>query len=150
MTEPTGPLSRKAPPAMRLFGRTHVVADTGCWVYVASPRPDGYAQIGIDRKRVYVHRLAWELLRGPIPAGMELDHLCRNRLCVNPNHLEPVTHRENTLRGETLARANAAKTVCPQGHEYALVGYLDQGRRRCRICRRAYERRLAARAAVAA
>jgi len=89
------------------------------------------------------HRVAWLLLRGPITAGMELDHTCRNRACVNPAHLEPVTHAEN------MRRASEAQTTCKRGHAYTPeTTVIDRhGHRSCRICRRraqhAYEARKA-------
>ena len=72
---------------------------TDCWEWTAGKKKDGYAFLGIGRGNVYGHRFSWELHHGPIPEGLELDHLCRNRGCVNPAHLEPVTRRTNVLRG---------------------------------------------------
>ncbi len=95
----------------------------------------GYATVyiggGRGAKKPYVHRYVYELLVGPIPDGFDIDHLCRVRNCVNPEHLEAVTHRENMLRGDTLAAANAAKTHCPKGH--ALDGRDTHGRY-CTTC----------------
>ena len=89
------------------------------------------------------HRLTYQWAKGPIPAGMELDHLCRNRRCVNPAHLEPVTHRENVRRGAGWAGVNAQKTHCGR-HGFPLI-VLPSGVRGCRECRRednrAYRRR---------
>ena len=93
-----------------------------------------------------VHRVAYEAAVGPIPEGLQLDHLCRNTLCTNPAHLEPVTCRENLLRGNTLQAANAAKTHCPYGHPYAgenlRVRRLKSGGlgRSCRECARVFGR----------
>lgn len=83
----------------------------------------------------YGHRVAYVSLMGPIPEGKELDHLCRVRNCVNPWHLEPVTHRENILRSPTHpAAVNARKTECVRGHSLA-DAYIDyKGGRRCRVC----------------
>lgn len=81
--------------------------------------------------------MSHELHKGPIPEGLVIDHLCRNRGCVNPDHLEAVTQRENILRGEGLAAANARKTHCPKGHPYSgenLYVVPSSGRRQCRIC----------------
>lgn len=89
---------------------------------------------------VYAHRHAYELLKNPIPQGKELDHLCRNRECVNPSHLEPVTHKENQRRGNGFSGRNAKKTHCPLGH--ALIegnltaAGIRRGRRECLICSR--------------
>jgi hypothetical protein len=90
-------------------------------------------------KVLLAHRVSYELVKGPIPEGLHLDHLCRTPLCVNPDHLEPVTHRENLLRGNTFAARNAAKTHCVQGHELTPDNlYLRKDRigRMCMTCRR--------------
>lgn len=108
-----------------------------CWVSTYSQRPDGYAlmQIG-KRKHCRVHRVAYEIINGPIPEPLVPDHLCRIPACWRPSHIEPVTVRENCLRSPTSPFAiNARKTHCPKGH--ALAGenlYLRPGRRRCRTC----------------
>ena len=91
------------------------------------------------------HTYAWELANGPIPAGLQLDHLCRVGLCVNPAHLEPVTGRVNTLRGTSPAAVNAAKTHCINGH--LLDGdnlYLEGSKRKCRTCMSARSRTMRA------
>ena len=98
-------------------------------------RGGGYARWG----NVYAHRAAYELFVGPIPSGYEIDHLCRVRDCVNPDHLEAVTRRENLLRGDTFAATHAAKTECPRGHPYDTI--TAQGARRCSICHAATQRR---------
>jgi hypothetical protein len=110
----------------------------GCWEWTASINEGGYGQIGMGRpqKMRKAHRVLYELLVGPIPAGLELDHLCRNRRCVRPSHLEPVTHQENMLRGNGAASANAAKTHCAKGHPFSRVSPSSR-RRLCDICERA-------------
>ena len=94
----------------------------GCWEWTASKNRDGYGKFSMGGGGwVGAHRAAYLLLVGPIPDGMELDHLCRSRSCVNPDHLEPVPHVENVRRGElgaTTAARQRAKTHCPRGHEY--------------------------------
>jgi hypothetical protein len=101
---------------------------------------NGYGRISRGGRRaayIPVHRAAWELAGGTIPAGLEIDHLCRNRLCCNPAHLEPVIHRVNVLRGEGLAARNAVKTHCPRGHPYNETNTrYSAGRRHCRTCAR--------------
>lgn len=102
---------------------------------------DGYGQLKVKRPdgregTERAHRVVYELMVGPIPEGMILDHLCRNRWCVRPDHLEPVTHRTNIFRGEGLAPANAAKTHCPQGHEYSPENTYAYNDGRVRMCRR--------------
>lgn len=99
---------------------------------------NGYWRITIEGQRVYAHRHAYEQANGPIPDGLVLDHLCRNRWCCNPDHLEPVTNEENIRRGESPPARNARKLLCPEGHEYDLQ---SDGTRRCSVCR--YRRRVA-------
>lgn len=88
------------------------------------------------------HRFAYRFLVGPIPEGLDLDHLCRNTLCVNPKHLEPVTKAENNYRGNSWSGRNTRKTHCPQGHPYDEANtYLWRGHRICRACSRERARR---------
>ena len=91
---------------------------------------------------IMAHRVAWFLLIGEEPSGM-LDHLCRNRSCVNPDHLEPISNRENILRGYAPAAINARKTHCIRGHELSgdnLLVYPNSNGRRCRMCKREIDR----------
>lgn len=111
-----------------------------CWEWTGSLRPDGYGRIyfgGRDSGRVWrAHRLVYEVLVGPIPDGMTLDHLCRNRRCVNPDHLEPVPNRENVLRGIGITAENKRKTHCVRGHEFTPDNtYAHGSKRHCRTCR---------------
>lgn len=140
---------------MELFwAKVDKTSTSTCWNWTAALKPGGYGHFSTGpyraQKAHLAHRFAYELLVGPVPEGLVLDHLCRNRACVNPAHLEPVTQRENLLRGRTFQASNAAKTHCPQGHPYDDVNtYLYRGRRGCRACRRESDRRLyAARVAL--
>lgn len=109
------------------------VSPTGCWEWTGPTNGDGYAQY----KLAYVHRTVYELLVGPIAAGLEIDHLCHVRRCCNPSHLEAVTHAENVARSDVGA-PNARKTHCPKGHAYdeANTYVSSAGSRRCRTCDR--------------
>jgi hypothetical protein len=117
------------------------VSDADCWIWTGVLHYAGYGRMSSpsDRnKTVQTHRFVYECLLGPIPDGLELDHLCRVRACCNPLHLEPVTHRENILRGHTVTASNAAKTHCPSGHPYAGENLQTnaKGYRKCRQCQR--------------
>lgn len=114
----------------------YVIDGNGCWEWVGA-RSAGYGGIMVGGKRVGAHRYVYEQLVGQIPKGLSLDHLCRNHACVNPDHLEPVTHRVNVLRGIGEAAKNAAKTYCKRGHELERD---RRGRRWCRTCHRDHQR----------
>jgi hypothetical protein len=108
----------------------------GCWDWTGS-KAKGYGVLRWDGRPQPVHRLVYELFRGPIPDGLDLDHLCRRPSCVRPGHLEPVTRSENLRRSPLMGQYQTRKTHCPAGHPYAgenLVQY--GGRRSCRTCRR--------------
>lgn len=125
----------------RLQARLQVQAD-GCHVWHGHRSAWGYGQINVNNRIVYVHRQVWEWAHGPLPAGWEVDHLCRNRLCANLRHLEAVPKRVNTLRGQSPAAQHAKKTTCPNGHAYNTVVHRGNGRdtRRCSICTNARRR----------
>lgn len=124
-------------PALERFWDKVKIVDSGCWEWQGY-LTRGYGYLKDGKKLVAAHRFAFRLLKGGIPEGMTLDHLCRNRCCVNPDHLEIVTMRTNTLRGNGISAKCARATHCPQGHPYDLFNtYLyPNGNRRCRICRR--------------
>jgi len=109
-------------------------SDDGCWNWT-NVVSGTYGRFYVDGKHVQAHRFSYELYVGPIPDGLDLDHLCRNRLCVNPAHLEPVTRQENILRG---CRARGQKTHCVNGHEYTpentYTSANSPNHRFCRAC----------------
>lgn len=125
----------------RLFAR-RFITNTGCWLWTGRLTRKGYGQISVGNGMKQVHRVAYQEFVGPIPDGLTLDHLCRVRHCFNTDHLEPVTLRENTLRGETITAKNIAKTVCPQGHPYDTENTrIYRGGRHCRTCGRLHSAR---------
>lgn len=114
------------------------VTDAGCWQWNKTSG-DGYGRFNVAGKTRLAHRLTYQWLVGHVPDGLELDHLCRNRGCCNPAHLEPVTHRENVLRGMSPAATFAVTTHCPSGHEYTPENtYLFRSMRYCVTCRDAH------------
>ncbi len=134
----------------RFWGRTMPCPMSGCWIWTGWSNGQDYGKIRCDDGKIRAsHRVAYEASRGPIPEGLEIDHLCRNTRCCNPQHLEAVTHRENIIRGDAprvlgqMSKARgAAQTHCKNGHELAgdnLVG--DTPWRKCKTCTLARNRR---------
>ena len=114
------------------------VDPSGCWLWSATITGKGSGQVQFEGKRQKAHRVLYQILRGPIPEGLTLDHLCRNRACVNPWHCEAVPLGVNLLRGIGFAAINAAKTHCKKGHEFTPQNtYRSKVGRECRICRAA-------------
>ena len=125
----------------RFWGK--VIKTDTCWEWTDYTGYNGYGKLRVQGQMRKAHRLAYEFCIGPIPEGLTLDHLCRNRKCVNPSHLEPVTYQQNILRGEGRAAAQARRTHCPRGHPYDLFNTYKgpDGRRHCRVCLSAEGRR---------
>jgi hypothetical protein len=111
-------------------------ASTECWLWVGALNSKGYGVFSVSGRNALAHRLSYEHHVGPIPVGLDIDHLCRVRSCCNPAHLEPVTRGENIRRGSGAAFWRA-KTHCPAGHAYTPENTkLYEGRRYCRTCAR--------------
>jgi len=114
-----------------------------CWLWKGKTGSLGYAQVKVRGRSCMAHRIAWEFIHGPIPRGLTLDHLCRIRHCMNPDHLELVTLRENILRGTGVAAKHARQTTCIHGHPLTPENsYCRPGgrERRCRACDAAISR----------
>lgn len=114
-----------------------------CWEWTGAKSSTGYGLFSLNGDSIYAHRWSYETQSGPIAKGMQIDHLCRNRACVRPEHLEVVTQKENILRGESLPAKNARKTHCDRGHPLSGANlYLRKDRhgRMCKACRNASSR----------
>lgn len=125
---------REVDPIKRFWSKAvKAEGDGACWLWRAA-MSDGYGSVGWGGRIQKAHRVAYELTIGPIPEGLELDHLCRNGSCINPTHLEPVTGRINNLRGESFAARNARRTHCINGHEFTPENTAIYPSRRQRVC----------------
>ena len=111
-----------------------IIYKNNCWLWTGATNKGGYALIYRDNKTQLAHRAIYKLIFGDIPDGMQLDHLCRNRNCIKPAHLEVVTPKENTMRGIGLASINSKKTECLRGHSLAGCYISKNGKRHCRYC----------------
>lgn len=128
-------------PAVRFWPK--VEKTETCWLWTGALfKTSGYGQFSCQSTNMLAHIWSYENVNGPVPDGLQLDHLCRVRRCVNPAHLEAVTAQVNNLRSEAPSARNAMKTHCPQGHPYAGTNlYTYRGQRVCRECGRLAQRR---------
>lgn len=131
----------------RFWEKVIVKGEDDCWEWIGAKRRKGYGAINIDGKYPSSHRVSYEMQYGKIPENQVIDHLCRNPACVNPNHLEAVSQKENLARGIGISAINAAKTHCPKGHEYTPenTNISKKNQRSCRICQLEYLRKYNAR-----
>ena len=130
---------RTLSPQDRFNLRVQVDETTGCHIWLGSKARWGYGTLRLNGKKIPAHRFAWEQIHGPVPLGLVLDHLCRNTSCVNPEHLEPVTGKENILRSQGRAAQNARRTVCVNGHPFDFENtgrstFKGKQHRYCRTC----------------
>ncbi len=121
---------------------------SGCHLWTGGVNQDGYGLVKRGKHTMMAHRWYWIQYNGPIPDGLQLDHLCRNPRCVNPDHLEPVTNRENVMRGQSPHVVISLSGRCKRGHEFTAENSIHKtdGGRQCRACqrdaaRRSYHRR---------
>lgn len=141
--DPVGvrPLGRAKVDPIESFSKRITVTATGCWQWTGALTRDGYGVMTVDRRPYRAHRFSYEAYVGTIPGGLELDHLCRNRACVRPSHLEPVTAQLNQRRGFSPTGINSRAEQCGRGHAFTEANILwmsSRGRprpyRRCRAC----------------
>jgi len=118
---------------LRFSNKIQVDNNTNCWNWIAAKHSAGYGLFILNNKRIYSHRYSYELFKGKIYEGLDIDHICRNRLCCNPDHLEAVTRQVNLLRGMGTSAINARKIKCPRGHNY--TGKNNRGQRICGTCK---------------
>lgn len=132
------------PRPIRFWERLVLVGE--CWIFTGAKNEDGYGKVKLDG-HWRAHRYAWSVLRGEIPDGLELDHLCRNRACVNPDHLDPVPGAVNTARASKATYVGGVQVRCLRDHEFTPENTrMYRGKRQCRACQRLYKARAQSRA----
>lgn len=135
-------------PLERRLALQITIDENGCWLWNGAICPNGYGHVHRDKKPVGAHVASYELFVGPIPEGTEPDHTCRKRACINPEHLEPVTHSVNVIRGDSPSARQRRLGVCVKGHPMTPENR-DEKKRRCKVCNREYSRAYAQRPGVA-
>lgn len=131
------------------------IIPNGCWEWQASKNSKGYGQFFFEgNKSGRAHRYSYIFYKGKIPQGNTIDHLCRNRICVNPDHLEAVSNRENVLRGIGISAINSRKKECVRGHKFVgknyrlVVSKTGKKSRHCRLCQKVFNKTFRAKSAV--
>lgn len=136
MPKKRNPVPKLTPENIRCFFDKTSKNKNGCWDWTGTTDGRGYPKQYLQRRARFAHRISFLIFNGSIDDTMEIDHTCRNKICVNPAHLDQVSSRENTVRGISPAAINAKKTHCKHGHELSgrnLVNYI-KGKRGCRTC----------------
>lgn len=126
-----------------ILQKFEMVTESGCWIWTGYTHSSGYGRMPWNGRQQNAHRAIYEMFHGPVDKDKEVDHLCRVRCCVNPNHMEPVPHRINSLRGMGVAAFNAVKTSCVNGHPFSDENtYVSKYkyRRNCKECHKVQER----------